>query len=73
MPEEMSRAEKLRLAGIKKYGSETAWRRALSDGAKKAERHGRGGFHHLKRTDPERLKELSTVAARKRWQGDKKE
>lgn len=67
MPEELSRAEKLRLAGIERFGSEENWRRALSNGAKKAKKHGRGGFHHMKNTDPDKLKELSAAAARKRW------
>lgn len=67
MPEELSRAEKLREAGIRRYGSEVAWRRALSDGAKKAEKHGRGGFHYLKANDPDRLSRLAKEAARKRW------
>lgn len=73
MPEEVSRAEKLRLAGIRRYGSEANWRRALSKGAKKAEKHGRGGFHHMKNTDPDKLKELSAAAARKRWENAKEE
>ena len=65
-------AEKLREAGIKRYGSEEAWRKVLSEGAKKAERHGRGGFHHMKENDPDRLSRLAKEAAKKRWDGNEK-
>lgn len=64
---EITRAEKLRLAGIKKYGSEKAWRRAMSNYGAKASRPGTGGFKHMKQSDPERLSRLSKEAAEARW------
>lgn len=62
MSVELTRAEKLRLSGIKKYGSEAAWRKALSDGAKKADRTTPRGFAVI---DPELHKEFSSRGGRK--------
>lgn len=65
--DDVTHAEKLRIAGVRKYGSEEAWRKSLSNAGKKASRPGTGGFKHLKGKDPERLREISVNAARARW------
>ncbi len=57
----MEHKEKLRLAGIKRHGSEKAWRQFLRDSSNKSQRNkvGTGGFAMLKKTDPERLRQIS--------------
>lgn len=69
----ISRAEKLRRAGIERYGSEAAWRQHQREAGKKASRPGTGGFHHLKKTDPDKLHEISQRAHEARWSKDKQD
>ncbi len=66
MSEEESRAEKIKKAGVKRFGSEAAWREFLRQSSAKSARNtvGTGGFNYLKRTDPERLKEISKRGGR---------
>lgn len=60
--EELSRAEKLRLSGIKRYGSEEAWREFLRQASNKSRRNhkGNGYFAQLAKQDPNKLRELSS-------------
>lgn len=57
----MDRKEKIRLAGIKKHGSEEAWREFLRQSSAKSKRNsaGTGGFAYLKAHDPNKLREVS--------------
>lgn len=65
----MATKEQLRQAGIKKHGSEEAWRKFLRESGAKASRPGTGGFHALKKSDPDKLRSISILAANKRWLG----
>lgn len=56
------RGDKLKATGIRKYGSEELWRKALSDGAKKADRTTPRGFAVI---DPELHKEFSSRGGKK--------
>lgn len=60
---DMTRSEKIRLAGIKKHGSEEAWREFLRQCSAKSERNtkGTGYFAVLKKTDPAKLKKISSI------------
>jgi hypothetical protein len=60
------RKEQLRQAGIKKHGSEEAWREFMRKSGAKASRPGTGGFHHMKLNNPSRLKEISKDAVQTR-------
>lgn len=60
------RGEKLKATGIRKYGSEELWRKALSDGAKKADRTTPRGFAVI---DPELHKEFSSRGGKKSKRG----
>lgn len=57
----MDRKEKIRLAGIKRFGTEKKWRAFLRESSAKSKRNsvGTGGFAKMKLEDPERLKEIS--------------
>lgn len=57
---EVTRAEKLRLAGIKRFGSEGAWRAHLRESAKKASHTKPQGFAVLSQRDPELHKQISS-------------
>jgi hypothetical protein len=56
MEQKLTRAEKLRLAGIKRFGSEAAWRKHLSESSNKADRTTPRGFAKI---DPELHREIS--------------
>jgi hypothetical protein len=60
---------KRRQTNIAKYGSEEAYREEMKRRASLSSRNARGtgGFAHLKRTDPDKLKETSRLALEKRW------
>lgn len=62
----MDHREKLRLAGIKRHGSEEAWREFLRQAAAKSSRNkgGTGGFAYMKLHDPEKLSEISRRAGK---------
>lgn len=62
--EEFSRAEKLKIAGIAKYGSEEAWRAAMRAHGAKARRDTPRGFARM---DKELVKELSKKGLNARW------
>jgi hypothetical protein len=57
MEEKLTRADKLRLTGIKRFGSEAAWRKHLSESANKADRTTPRGFAVI---DPELHREISS-------------
>lgn len=67
----MTHADKLKAAGIKRFGSEEAWRAFQSASSNKARRTGKGGFAWLKENDPEKLKEISKNAAQKRHETER--
>jgi hypothetical protein len=60
----MEHREKLRLAGIKRHGSEEAWREFQRASSMKADRTTPRGFAVM---DKEKVKEISRRAAQKRW------
>lgn len=71
----MDRKELIRQAGIKRFGTEEKWREHLRQSSAKSKRNskGTGGFNHMKRTDPERLREVSKkggINGRKRKEAD---
>lgn len=70
MNEKLSHAEKLRLAGIARYGSEELWRDSLSKRAELSSRNksGTGGFAHMAKHNPKRLKQIASDAGKKRHQ-----
>lgn len=55
----MEHSEKLRIAGIKKFGSEAKWRAYLAESARKATHTKPQGFAVLKLTNPELMREIS--------------
>lgn len=59
--QQQSRKEKLKQAGIRRFGSEIAWRTFLRESSAKSRRNsvGTGGFAKMRLEDPERLKEIS--------------
>lgn len=61
---EKTHKEKLREAGIKRYGSEKAWREAQKEFGLKANRHTPRGFATM---DKELASEISKKAAQARW------
>lgn len=62
---ETTRAEKLRLAGIERFGSEAAWRQYMSDSAKKASHTKPQGFAVLKqRGELARLSEIGRMGGK---------
>lgn len=65
------RAEKLKQAGIKRFGSEAAWRANLAAGGKKGanSRTKPGGFYTIAKTNPELHKELSSRGGTKSKRG----
>lgn len=69
--EEISHKEKLRLAGVKRHGSENAWREFQKNSGAKADRSTPRGFAVLKNTNPELQKEISRKAAEMRWHSNK--
>ena len=70
---ELTHAEKLRRAGIAKYGSEEAWRAAKRKHGMKARRDTPRGFAVLKTKNPELFKELSSRGGRKYRPSEAKE
>lgn len=65
MEKRLTHAEKLRLSGIEKYGTEEAWREARAE-------YGReGGQARVKKglatMSEERRREISILGAKKRW------
>lgn len=58
--DEMTRAEKLRLAGIKRFGSEDAWREHLRVSARKAGHTKPQGFAVIAQRDPALHKQISS-------------
>lgn len=60
----MEHREKLRLAGIKRHGSEEAWRQHLAVSARKAVHTKPQGFAVMKQTDPDRLREITSMGGR---------
>lgn len=52
---------------IAKHGSEEEVRTFMQQSGLKAARPGTGGFAHMKKNDPDRLKQLSSDAAKKRY------
>lgn len=64
----LTHGEKLRLAGIKRHGSEKAWLEyTRKSGAKGGKAKGPGGFGHMKKHDPERLKQVGETGRNSRW------
>lgn len=59
-----TRKEKLRDAGIKRYGSEKAWREAMREFGLKANRHTPRGFGTM---DKELAREISRKGGNARW------
>ncbi len=66
--------EKLRLAGIKRFGSEALWRLHLRESSAKSRRNhkGNGYFATLKITDPAKLKEIGSKGLKERWSGERR-
>ena len=62
----LTRAEMLKKAGIERYGSEELWRKALSDGAKKADYTTPRGFAVM---SPELRRELASRGGKKSKRG----
>lgn len=60
----MDRKEQLRLAGIKRYGSEQAWRQMLSDSSNKARRDTPRGLTIVQQRDPQKFLEISAKGGR---------
>lgn len=63
----MDHKEKIRLAGINKFGSEEAWREHQRQAGAKARRDTPRGFFVLKQKNPERLREISKLGAKAKW------
>lgn len=61
---EKTHKEKLREAGILRYGSEEAWRRAKREQGLSANRTTPRGFARM---DKEKVREISRKAANARW------
>lgn len=59
-------ARKVREAGIKKHGSEAAWREYMRQASNKSSRNskGTGGFRYLKEHNPEKLKEIAVMGGK---------
>lgn len=68
----MDHKEKIRLAGIQKFGSEEAWREHQRQAGAKARRDTPRGFFVLKQRDPERLKAISKLGAEAKWAKDQR-
>jgi hypothetical protein len=66
MSDELTRKEKIRLAGVKKFGTEAKWRAFLRESSAKSRRNhlGNGYFRTLKLQDPDKLKEISRTGGR---------
>ena len=62
--EETTRKEKLRLAGIKRYGTEEAWRQAKREQGARARRDTPRGFAVM---DKAKVKEASKKGLEARW------
>ena len=62
----MTHAEKIKAAGIRKHGSEEAWRAFQRDAGSKVRNRGRGYFGKLKAEDPAKLSELSKIGGKAR-------
>lgn len=60
-------SEKLRLAGIKRHGSEQAWREFLRQSGNKARRDTPRGFTVLKEKNPKLLSKISKKGGKARW------
>lgn len=68
MKKELTHGEKLRLAGIKRFGSEEAWLDSKRvSGAKGGKKSRGGGFAYMKNNDPNRLKQVSDLGRATRW------
>lgn len=59
----MDRKEQIKQAGIRRHGSEEAWRKFLSDSAKLSKG---GGLAYLKIHDPEKLREIASKGGKSR-------
>lgn len=70
MDKELTHGEKLRLAGIKRYGSEEAWKIAQAENGRSASHPGTGGFAYMAQHDPSRLKYIAKKAINKRYGRD---
>lgn len=68
----LSRADKLRIKGIEKYGSEAAWRAKLKEWSNRADRSTPRGFEVLKYKDPEGHRKISSKGGKtpRRKKGD---
>ena len=65
---EKTRKEKIRDAGIRKYGSEQAWREAMREFGAKADRTTPRGFTKMSK---EKRSEISRRGAEARWAKEK--
>jgi len=66
---EKTHAEKIKEAGIRKFGSEEAWREAMRTYGAKADRTTPRGFQVMK--DREKHSEISKRGAEARWAKEK--
>ena len=64
MEKGLTHGEKLRLAGIKRYGSEEAWKQAQRESGALARRDTPRGFKVLKEKDPERMREIAVLGGK---------
>ena len=67
--------DKRELTLIKKYGSKEALAQKRAEWQAKSRKNPntkKGGFASLKKTDPDKLRSISILAANKRWSGNEK-